>query len=527
MLGAPRPAEAASYTWNVTSGNWSTPTSWTPTTTGPNGPLATDTVMFATNGASASSTTVNNIVDAGFAGTVSTLLYTSTNVNTFQVTQIGPGKTLTVSNSVGVGGFFGLQINTFAYLTGGGNLVASGTTNFTVENYGSASGTGSQGTLDLSGLSTFIYNNPTGTISIADVGQSGFTRAGGTLVLAGVSNNITAATINVGTCAAAQAGPNDNFYLGAGTNIINVGTINLANNKNSATNTFKGLTGGLKIRGVTGVDTDRANIILGNRNQSGTGTCAGSMFFNGYPVDIKANALIVGTNFSSGTTGDTGTGVFQFDTGTVDATSVIIGASVTALGAANGTVTVGANGTLVVGAGGLSLVTQTASGAATGNLNISNGTVVCNGSISVATNAGNSTITFIGGGKLSLNPGSFVGSLALPVGNLILDTNSTLQFSVPSATRTNIVVNSLTWPTTDSALTFNIVAVPAGLTAGYRHSAYSIRLDERRSIYCARAPHAARRCRQPVAGWQHHLADDYQRRSLGIGRHQSIGQPRF
>jgi len=58
-------AGAAAYTWNVTSGNWSDASSWTPAT-GVGGPLAADIVSFGVNDTSASSTTVNNVVDVGF-----------------------------------------------------------------------------------------------------------------------------------------------------------------------------------------------------------------------------------------------------------------------------------------------------------------------------------------------------------------------------------------------------------------------------------------------------------------------------
>ncbi len=405
LLGAPK-SNAAPYTWNVASGasgNWSTPTSWMPTTTGPNGPLAADTVVFGTN-TSSSAATPNNIVDSGFAGTVAALTYNSTNAGTFQVTQIGAGQTLTVTGSVIVGQQNGVQLITQAYMIGGGSF-ATIATNFQIESYGSASGANSSGNLNLSGLSTFSYNNPSGTVSIADT-TSGDTRAGGNLFLASVSNSITASNINISTSSAAQAGPLSTLVLGLGSNNLNVANLNVANNKGSATVSFATPTGpiasSLKIRGVSGANTDRANITLGNRNQSGTGTCAGTMALNGSAVDIKAATLIVGNNNSPGTTGDTGTGVLQFDTGTVDATTIFVGDSITALGAANGTITVGANGTLIAGSGGISLVTQTASGVATGALVISNGNLTCNGNVTVATNAGTSSITFTGGGKSDL-----------------------------------------------------------------------------------------------------------------------------
>jgi hypothetical protein len=473
MLVFAQLAGATSYTWNVTSGNWSTPASWTPAT-GTGGPLATDTVVFGIKNNSSSASTVNNVVDAGFAGTISSLTYNSTNPAGYNVTQIGLGQTLTVTNTLSVGLQNGVMLISQAYLTGGGTLVAT-VTNFTVQSYGSASGANSSGNLNLAGLSTFIFNNTNTTMSIADVNS--FTRAGGNLTLASQSNNISAATINVATSASAQAGPLSTLTLGAGTNIINAKAINLANNKGSATLSFAAPGGGLRVRGASGADTDRATITIGNRNQTGTGTCLGTAALSGGRVDIKAGTLTLGANPNTGTPGAAGTfgnGVLQFDNGIVDATTILMGASATVnLGSANGTLTVGTNGTLIVGTGGLSLLNQGyAEGASwycSGTLNISNGTVLCNGSITVTTNAGgtgNSTINFINGGLLNLASGACVGSLAQPVNNFNLIENAILQFGLPSAVQTNIVVNTLTWPNNDSLLTINIGALPANTAFG-------------------------------------------------------------
>src|SRR3954469_24671467 len=65
-------ANAVVYAWNVTSGNWSTPGSWIPNTSIA-GPTSADTAIFGTVGTSASSATVNNVVDVTF--TVATLSY--------------------------------------------------------------------------------------------------------------------------------------------------------------------------------------------------------------------------------------------------------------------------------------------------------------------------------------------------------------------------------------------------------------------------------------------------------------------
>jgi hypothetical protein len=281
-------ANATSYTWNVTSGNWSDPTSWNPNT-GAGGPLAGDTVTFGTTGASASSNTVNNVVDNNM--TVAGLVYNSVSVSPFifNVTQIPSGKTLSVTNRMVVGNLNepAGPLLTYAFLTGSGTLSVTAT-NLQVQNFGTAAGANTFGILDMSGLATFIYNNTNATFAIGDtvLPQTSGTlnvRAGGNVVLAATSNFLDVATINLGTCSAPQGGPLSTLAFGAGTNIINVGTFNIANQKNPANVFFATPTGGLRIRGLSGTDTSRATILIGNRNVAGgTGITPGQMLLNGH-----------------------------------------------------------------------------------------------------------------------------------------------------------------------------------------------------------------------------------------------------
>lgn len=465
---APR-AHASNYIWNAASGNWSAAASWTPAG-GP--PGAADTATFGITNTTSSSTTVNNIVDPGFSGRVANLIYNSAATTAaYNVTQIGSGQTLVVTNWMLVGGLNKAAggYATYAYMTGGGTLMVTGT-NLAVENYGTASGANATAYLNLSSLNNFVYSNSAGIISVADTTlpeSSGSlnTRAGGNFVLAGVSNYITASTINLGTCNNAQAGPASTLVLGPGTNIINAANINIANNKNTFSVTFAASTGGLRIRGVSGADTDRAAVTVGNRNQTGTGTTSGSFVAVGNPLDIKASTLTVGANPNTGTTtGDTGTGVFQYDTGVVNATTVVIANTATASGTANGTLSVGATGTLLVGFGGISLATQTA-GTAAGTLNIAAGGVVTNfGSITDGTAAGTGSLNL--GGTLVMGLDTTIGTTNAPISNFTISNDVTLQLAPSSLTVPNVNVGNLTWPDTDSTLTIIIAGLPSGTTVG-------------------------------------------------------------
>ena len=282
------------------------------------------------------------------------------------------------------------------------------------------------------------------------------------------------ARIGVAAASVSNSGNNSSgLRFGGGTNIINVGTLNIGMYKNSATVQFNGSTGGLRLRGVNGNsdDTSRANIALGDVNgKTATSAPSGTLkLTGGHPADIKAGTVLIGrANASSGTPSPAGT--LTFDAGTIDATTINM-AVISEAGTATGTInvsnnaTAGTSGTLIVGTGGLSLVNQTAA-TGTGTLNISGGTVTCNGSITKASTSGTGNITFIGGGTLQMASGCYVGSASVPIDTFTLDNNTTLQFVVPSDGTVNAVVGTLTWPADDTTLTINIASLPGSAATG-------------------------------------------------------------
>jgi hypothetical protein len=500
-----------SYTWNVTSGNWSAPGSWSPSAN-PAGPQSFDSAIFGNDFESSSPTTVNNTVDSSFAGTVADLTYSDFEPSgsyVYPVTLIPANKTLIVTSDFVVGGQSQPSGNyaSFATMVGGGTLKVTAP-NFFVANGGSANG--ACAFLDLSGLTNFIYNNPNGSIGISTNGGplAGFTRFAGAMILASGSNNITAAALNLGTSTSAQGGPGllvsgvfgggvqnntgplpggnpEVLTLGPGTNIINANAITIANQKYGFIITNSG--GGIRIRGITGADSDNnVNITVGNRNVSGgSGQTTGWLMFNGCPVDIKANSLVVGeriagtSNGSNG--GDAGNGMLQFDTGTISANSLLMaynaGSSYSPSepSQANGLIQVGAHATLLIGAGQVfALASSLASGPSTGTLIVSNGLINCQGPIVMGpgtnsvppSSAGLATgiIQLIGAGTLNMGPNSYIGSITNPITALILDTDSVFSISIPSATYTNVCVQNLSWPSPDTDLTLSVAAIPAGIT---------------------------------------------------------------
>ncbi|HUA39572.1 MAG TPA: hypothetical protein VMA35_14360, partial [Candidatus Sulfopaludibacter sp.] len=508
MVALTQKAGAASYTWNVSSGNWSTTNNWTPST-GLGGPRAGDSVTFGNTGASSTPFTVNNTVDFSAFATVSSLTYNdlasgAASNYVYPGTFIPANQTLTVSTNVVVGGQSpGSGIGSFGDVLGSGTLYVTAPT-FLIGNGGSSAG--AIAVLDLSHLTNFVYNNTNGSIGICTNGGplSSYTRISGTMTLASVSNYIAAASLSLGTSTSAQGGAglltngvfgggvqnnsgpvngvNPNVLtLGPGTNIINAGTILVANQKYGFIIANSG--GGLRIRGVSGANSDaNVNIVIGNRNVSGgSGQTTGWLMFNGCPVDIKANSLVVGervagtSNGSNG--GDAGNGMLQFDTGTISANSLLMAYNAgynfatNELSQANGRIEVGTHGTLLIGAGQLfALASSLSNGPSTGTLIVSNGLINCQGPIVMGpstnsippSSSGIATgiIQLIGAGTLSMGPNSYIGSLTNPITTLILDTNSVFSLSIPSATYTNVCVQNLSWPSPDTNLMLSVAAMP-------------------------------------------------------------------
>ncbi len=493
-------AGPTNFTWNVSSGNWSTPGNWTPSTSGA-GPTSIDSATFNNTGASTSPTTVNNTVDLNFAIQNFTNNSAATSGSyVYPATQIPPGETLTISNQMIVGEL-NESVNTaatFQYMVGGGTLDIVGP-NLIVQDYGS-SGAGPCAFLNLSGLTNFIYNDTNGTIYAAGLrpgnytsGSSG-TRQAGSIILAAGSNYIRVGAINLGSAQTDQAGPTppgsnpagsvNTLTLGTGTNIINVGTLNVAAQKTAYNVVASG--GGLRMRGITGADSDASdNITLGNRNVgNSSGSAFGQLLLNGCAVDIKANTLIVGENtgLTTTTSSYSGGGILQFDTGTVSANSMLMAYNISAnntnkIASVTGTLQVGANGTLLIGAGqAFALATSTSSGPSTGTLIVSNGLVNCQGPLTmgIGTNSippsspglATGIIQLISAGTLNMGPNSYIGSISNPVTTLILDTNSVLSLSIPSVSYTNICVSNLSWASPDTNLTIAVAAMPAGIVPG-------------------------------------------------------------
>jgi fibronectin-binding autotransporter adhesin len=460
-----RSANGAStnYTWNVSApsptSTWNTPGNWLAAAGFPGaGGDTADTVTFNNTGVSSSATSTNNVVTANT--TISSLTYTNLAPGNWQVTDIGAGVTLTVTNlTIGLAS----ATNTDVAMLDAGTLMVNG--NMTVGGLQTANAVE---VLNLGGLSNFVFNASGGTINLGPANDCivNFT-------LAGWSNNITAGTIDYNINASSSStGNNTTFTLGGGTNIIKVGTFNFAYGRNTSTVEFPaGSTGGgLLLQGVGGNGT-LANMEVGYHNTSGSGSHAfGTLSLDGNPVNMQLQTLTLGMSDHTPTGASYGEGILDFDTGTIYASNIQMAINVGAvansgtvdaygIGQINvGSTTTTANPTLIIGPGGLSLVNQTnlpILTACQGTLAITNGTVISSNSIVKTSTVGTGTI-IINGGTLNMVAGT-IGVSTNPIDSVAID--GALALSVSGTNTTALVYGSTVTESSGTIIITNVTQV--------------------------------------------------------------------
>lgn len=395
--------------------NWSDAANWT-TSGGSTPPGPTDSVIFG-NGAFPASTNVvgatNSIVTANT--TIGALSYLAVSPNT-DTTEINSGATLTVNGTFTAG-------------------VASSTTVATMV-----------------GTGNFTVNNLTGNFNVGGGGSSTETA---TLTLADGTNTINVGIFSLGE-SASNNGRQCTLNLGAGPTIINADTNNLGTGKASGTIQWlnAAATNSISIHNHTG--TGRAVMMLGH-GTSGSGSSNGKLLAAGHPVNILASTITLG---QLGNTSGTQQGTLTFDTGTVDATSVlmeIIPTSGVGAGAANGSqLNVGGNpintATLIVnsptGPGGGSFIVSGSSNSTAGRVSSATFSLLTNGTALVycpiaKVMAANNTATINISGTLNMEAAAnTIGSRQVPIDNVIMDF-ATLDFGEDGSSL-NLAAGTLT-----------------------------------------------------------------------------------
>ena len=457
--------------------------------------FTTDQVLTAgtnnlTLGAAAGSTAAYSLDLTGASAQFGGTMLVQTSNTTANTISLGTGESLRVDGAVTIGYNSAGNTTTNLSLTGAsgtfkiGDVGAPTNLNFQLGNGGTAN-ISNAGTLDLSGLATFYANLGAGTFRVGTGGTGGNAVAGSTLILADTST-VIATTI---TSDSQDATVTQAIKLGSGTNEFNATTITIGGSAGRATGTldFNAGTGTLKVRALDGVGRAAMNV------QNGSASTGASLFgtvdfISGdagvHTVDLLLGTLAVGGR-SAGTTAS-GTGVFAFDTGTLDATTVNIAArtgTTLTTGNVSGTVTIGGTsstiGTVTMATNSVALTAGSSTGDATAILNITGGantiTTLTMGVNTVAagfaTGSNTDATINITGGTTTVNTTFTMGAQnsALNAATTVNTAISTLNISAGSLTlagSTNLTMGQATLDAENAATSSISITGTGSLTVG-------------------------------------------------------------
>jgi pectin methylesterase-like acyl-CoA thioesterase len=454
---------AATVVWNAGSGvdtNWSDTANWA----GGVAPGGSDDVKFFDTGANTALGVVSNVVDGSFGGYIGTLQYGETNGN--HMTLIAPGVTLNVTNGnliVGTPADVAAAKNlTNAIAGAGGTLYVSNATGVISIAQGTATSvTGTRGNLDLSGLDNFVANlyaiglgstvfpNPSNAVQ-REAGQLLLAKTN--IITLGLTDTLANYQLANHTNAIEMSrNPGNNagilsfFYLGI-TNALYVDSFGFGRDKASANSAgimafnpaFIANSPAAHIRG-NGGDSSRVTWwAIGDMNNSSSSSqvAVGTNDFTGGNVDAMVNVLSLGRDaLPSHTAGAVIVGVLTFNSGTIDANTILdgnqsLGPSTSTTGTRGILNVGGANAVLKVNSSLVLGSTVQNSGAAQktrGDLNITNGTVYAN-TIAVGANSLTNNLTMVHGTLVVSN------SLATNAAGLftLSISNSTLGLTIPA-----------------------------------------------------------------------------------------------
>lgn len=460
------------------STNWSDTANWAGTAHNPN-----DNQVFFGNATAVALGVINSVVDT------STNCYSLNFTNTVAYNNllIQPGQTLKIDGTTTlVGGIGGAAAALYAVPAGqfittntisgqygtilitgssaGGVIVCS--TNSAASNIGPM--------LDMSGLGTFIISN-TGAYCSLWVGN-GANRSDGVLFLA-MTNYLALTTNGTGNAAALVVGDNTSNNGSSPGGTLNLGQTNtiLADNisvgmskQNSATVRFNpafvAANPSVFIRGFSGAAVKKWSIGDG-LSQSGTSAAgSGICNFNGGTVNATVTVMVLGRPSSTSVTTPNSSGTLSFSAGTISATILTNAAMTTVAGngatptnqVATGAVNVTGTATFNANSVVMAILLGTG-GSSTGSFNVTNGTLAVS-TISVGT--GNSTININGGTLVVTNT---VGTTAAPLTALNLS-SANVQLNVSGAANVTNIVATTVGTSGTTTITINSVASVTGTT---------------------------------------------------------------
>ena len=438
LLLAGQPAQASTYAWNCTSGNWATATCWSP-----NGVPGTSPLDYAYISASASdmaltfdATTVNRTVaylGMGMNATsgMATINQSMSNLTVSGSQTIGYRGSATYNQNSGANQTHALYVGAEATALGAYNLYGGSTTQTTTTYIGQAgsgtftnhNGTHNANAIVLGGLSGgngsySVRNSATTWASNLFIGQAGtgtFTQLGGTVNVAG--------TVSMGSSGGSgslsiSAGQFNTSRLQAGTSSGGSGSITLsAGTLYTSVAVLGAATDGQASAVVSGGRWEADIVRVGDRSTAGVTQSGGLV--------AVTQALVLGAEAgSSGAYTLSGAGVLQ-------AGSLVVGRSGTASFVQGLNTSVTLSGNLVIAEADNSAGVYTLNGGtlATGGI-VNNGVLYQNGGSMSGAMTNNGTYSYSGGavaGRITNN-----GSLVLNADASFadgLENNSSLHVS--------------------------------------------------------------------------------------------------
>jgi hypothetical protein len=434
---------------------------------------ATPTLSNLTIGATIGDTVASNLqfsANATFTGN----MLIQTNSATANTTTIDSGLTLKVTGStvyLGDNSTANVNTSTVINFTGGGIFDYDRATNgiFQVGGHQTSNtfGGNNVATVDMSGLTSasFKVSTTAGTFRVGDnqTNANGSQASSGSTLTLAPTSTIIANRVSIGADSASQNSVHT-LHLGsvktemnANTIQIGVGTGGAGTQRGSGLVDFATSTGTLKIRDAAG--TGAAVLDLVNNTEIINSAMSGTMNLTGHNSDLLLSTFTLASRRNGNATTGAGnaTATFNFDTGTLTATSLIAsrrafeattnpntsGLMTSTINLAGGTTTIGSidlasntsatnagggttatvninGGTVGIGAGGI--VMATTSGAtgniATSTFNLTGGVVTLAGDIA-RTPGGvgvENTTLFLDGSTLDM--GNFsIGTAAAPIGS--------------------------------------------------------------------------------------------------------------
>ena len=301
---------------------------------------------------------------------------------------VGSGKTLTINGNVTMGADLSQSTSaastTYLTVAGPGSLAMTNTAGVFMVGYAQfqqANNLCNGSFLNLASLSSVSLGTGASPINAVEVGYGQL--AGGTLWLSNTANSIYAQTIYVGNSNGWNAYNSGNgidyLYLGAGSNMLSCGTLDIGLSKAFGTVQFASSSGSVTITGIPGVNGGVATINVGNRaGTNGTASApTGTLDLRGHSATVNAGTVNVGydnANAYTGTTPPTLTGDLYFDTGSFTATAVNIATLAVTGGTTSvvGLLSIG-GGTVNVGSIGMAAESGTNLSATSGTLTVSGG----------------------------------------------------------------------------------------------------------------------------------------------------------